>query len=321
MVTGASGYLGRHTCSALVQAGYRVLGVVRSSEGAKVVAHAGAEAVVAGPIESEKFPGSIRAEAHAVVHLAAHVHQQSIQSPKNADVYFQVNALGTEHAAKQASLLGATVFVMAGSVAVYGSVDPGTAITESTPVVPESPYAKSKLLAEEKAEHVLQGTSTQLKVLRLPMVYGKNAPGNFQRLCKLIGRGLPLPLGAAVGERHFLYIDNFISALLVLLREPQRCPNVSLLSDDQSITVQELCEVIAHAQGKTARLFSAPKSLMRVASACIGQSSTFSSLFESMRIDNSLFRNATGWQPLVSVHQGITRAAAKAHPVDLRPRR
>ena len=47
-------------------------------------------------------------------------------------------------------------------------------------------------------------------IVRPPLVYGPNAPGNFGRLVRLLSLGVPLPLGGINNVRSFIGLDNFV---------------------------------------------------------------------------------------------------------------
>ena len=72
----------------------------------------------------------------------------------------------------------------------------GEPLTVSSPAQPNSDYGRYKLAAEDLVRDHPANASMATYVLRLPMVYGPNAEGNFALLRKVTRLGLPLPVAA-----------------------------------------------------------------------------------------------------------------------------
>jgi len=113
----------------------------------------------------------------SVLMCAAVVHRKADDSE-----YYFVNrdlAIDIASAAKSA---GVSQFVFMSTIAVYG-IESGT-ITGETPELPTSTYGKSKLEAERQLSQ-LASDNFKVAIVRAPMVYGDDCPGNYQRLRKL----------------------------------------------------------------------------------------------------------------------------------------
>ncbi|HPI55499.1 MAG TPA: NAD-dependent epimerase/dehydratase family protein [Chitinophagaceae bacterium] len=122
-----------------------------------------------------------------VVHAAGKAHIY----PKTAaekQAFFDVNVKGTANLLKALSAHVPKRFVFISTVAVYG-LEQGTLIDEATPLLGTSPYAQSKIQAEALIQAWCREHQIPFLILRLPLVVGKNAPGNLGKMIKAIEKG------------------------------------------------------------------------------------------------------------------------------------
>lgn len=211
----------------------------------------------------------------AVVHCAALVHQK-ISFPQNE--YDAINADYPYLLAKKAKKIGVRHFIFMSTVAVYQE---SPLINEDSPCIPTTPYGLSKL----KAEKLLQSLSDEnfiVSILRSPMVYGPNAPGNIASLSKLI-RILPiLPFGGINNNRTFVGIDNLCALIDAILKKPLN--GVFLAADNTSLSTTQLIRLIAAAMNKKVYLLKLPlfeTLLKRI------KPSLYSKLFGNLIVNNA----------------------------------
>jgi UDP-glucose 4-epimerase len=149
LVTGGLGFLGHAVSLELLAAGYRVTVMSRGRGDAKPVA--GADLVIGDIRDRARVEEIVRAgEFDGVCHLAALTRaRDSVSDPL---AYFDVNVTGTLNVLMALDALkerrGVTAFVLASTNIVYGSRNVG-ALSEDLDVHPESPYAASKVAAEQ----------------------------------------------------------------------------------------------------------------------------------------------------------------------------
>jgi nucleoside-diphosphate-sugar epimerase len=106
-------------------------------------------------------------------------------------------------------------FVFISSVAVYG-LDAGENIGEDFPCNPPTPYGKSKLQAEELVLEWGKKHGVAVLILRLPLIWGENAPGNLGAMEKAIRKGYYFRIGSGDAVRSIVDIgelSNFIAQL------------------------------------------------------------------------------------------------------------
>lgn len=149
-------------------------------------------------------------DADVVIHCAALVHKKEEDYKKE---YENVNFILAKEAALKAKAQGVRHFIFISTMAVYG-VDEGE-INRNTPLFPKTLYGKSKLKAEE---YIMSLRSDEFKVtiVRPPMVYGKNCPGNFARLEKLAHITPVIP--DTGNKKSLIYIGNLAFFIRDIIR-------------------------------------------------------------------------------------------------------
>lgn len=138
LVTGHTGFTGRHVCAALAAAGYRVHGLEDAATGAHI-----------DLLDRDAVRRAVAAVApDAVVHLAA----ISFVAHDDVDAMYRVNIVGTRNLLEALASQPARprVVVLASSANIYGNATPGS-ISEDAPAAPANDYAVSKLAMEHVA--------------------------------------------------------------------------------------------------------------------------------------------------------------------------
>jgi len=187
----------------------------------------------------------------AVIHCAALVHTKD----SSYEEFHKVNTEMTTDLADRAKNDGVRFFIFMSTMAVYGlsgSLRALTVIDSQTPENPITLYGKSKLKAEQLLRE-MSNESFLVYILRLPMVYGDNAPGNYSRLCRLI-RITPI-FPKVLNERSMISIENLQGFILSLLKysEPDVGGNhahILFPQDPNPVCTTALAESIAAKQGK-----------------------------------------------------------------------
>jgi nucleoside-diphosphate-sugar epimerase len=306
LVTGASGFIGGHTCGWLVENGLQVRAVTRRLVGAALDLP-GIESLQVPDIgPNTEWDAALR-DVDAVVHIAglAHVFQPAAS---DAAEFLRVNAEGAQRLAQAAAAAGVRRLLLMSSVSVYGqpAADP---ITESHPTRPDSPYAVSKLEGERRVREALAGTRTELVVLRPPGVYGPGNPGNFLRLMRWIDAGYPLPLASLRNRRSFVYVLNLADAVLGCLREPQAAGRTYNVTDGPPVSVPDLVRGLAVALDRPVRMWPCPAVLLRLAAGLLGRREDTERIIGSVEVDASAIRRELRWQAPFSLAEGLRATA------------
>lgn len=306
LVTGASGFVGRHLCAALIGAGHSVRAAVR---GGLADAAMATQAIVVGDIDSKTRWDAALKEIDAVIHCAARTHVLN-DSAANRDLYLETNARGTQTLARAAAEMGIRRFVYLSSVKVNGEGIHDYAYTRRDAPAPEDDYGASKLLGENYLREVAVNTGLTAAIVRPPLVYGPGVRANFLRLLRWVDAGWPIPLAAVQNRRSLVSVYNLCDLLAHLLVCELPSHSVWMVSDDEDVSTAELLQKIARSMNRRNSLVSVPVNMLSVASALLGRRSEFKRLCTSLTVDVRDTCCELQWRPPLSVDDGLARTAA-----------
>lgn len=300
LVTGASGFIGKVLCRELTMKGKKVLAFTRNRGG---VQNVDSNSYVINIINGNTQWKEFLQEVDAVIHLAAHVHENNTLEDKD-DLYFETNKRGTLNLAIQAANEGVRRFVFISTVKVAGE-GRLNAYTEFDQPFPVGPYARSKYAAEEGLKQIASKTGMEVCIIRPPLVYGPGVRANFLKLIELVERGFPLPFKNTSNLRSLISVKNLSHAIIHCISHPQAANSVFLVSDGKPISTCDLIELIATALGKRARLFPCPSGVLKIGSILMGKGDILNRLMGSLWIDDRLIREKTGWVPSETICTGL----------------
>ena len=126
-------------------------------------------------------------------------------------------------------------------------------------------------------------------------------------MIKLVGKGLPLPLGAVHNKRSLVALDNLVDLIIVCIDHLAAANQVFLAGDGQDLSTTELLQGVAKAMGKPSRLVPVPAELLMFGATVLGKKAMAQRLLGSLQVDISKARNLLGWQPPLSVEEGLKR--------------
>ena len=170
VISGGAGFIGAHSCGALLARGHRVTVVDDLSRGRPELLPPGAAVEVLDIRAPELLPLMARLRPDAVLHLAAQMDVRRSVADPTFDA--SVNVLGTVNLLEAAKRAGVRRFVFASSGgAIYGEQETFPA-TESHRRRPASPYGVSKLCAEEYLAYAARAHGISTLALRYANVYG-----------------------------------------------------------------------------------------------------------------------------------------------------
>lgn len=302
-VTGANGFIGTALCKGLVSRGFSVRGLVRADvpDETGVIYHKGA-------LEDSASLLSYLSGVDCLVHLAGRAHVMRDESRDPLGAFRAINCEATLELARVALRAGVRRFVFLSSIGVNGAETPGRPFSESFTPNPHSDYALSKLEAEQGLKGLLAGSGTELVIIRPPLVYGVDAPGNFARLLRIIEKGVPLPFGALNNQRSMIALDNLVELVSACVVHPDAAGELFLAADGDDLSTGELVRILAEGMGRQVRLFPVPARLLSIGASLVGKRAMYTQLCESLRIDASKARRVLGWQPRQSARQALLEA-------------
>ncbi|TFZ41209.1 NAD-dependent epimerase/dehydratase family protein [Soehngenia longivitae] len=195
-----------------------------------------------------------------VFHVAAIVHQKEL--PEMKEMYFKVNRDLPIEAAKKAKEAGVSQFIFMSTMAVYGEegkLGEEVVINRNTPVNPKTFYGVSKFEAEVELNK-LNDDRFKVVVLRPPMVYGPNCPGNYARLEKLAIKSPVFPY--IDNKRSMLHIDKLCQFVKEYIDEEVR--GLYFPQDDEYINTSLMVKEIAEKNGKSIHLSKAAGTVIKL---------------------------------------------------------
>jgi nucleoside-diphosphate-sugar epimerase len=310
LVTGAGGFIGRHLVAELLRRGIRVRALVRQLQPGLLPDHPLLEIRDTADIAAAPWQ-QLLDSADAIVHLAAVAHRPAPRSAGERQRMRAVNVGAVADLARAASSSHVRRLVLLSSIGVLGAAS-GDGVFDATSIpIPHDFYSHTKLDAERAAHEACSGSSTEVCVVRPPLVFGPDAPGNFGRLVAAIRRGVPLPLGAIDNRRSLISVWNLCDLLVTCLTHPRAPLAPVLAADEESISTAELiraCAAYLHARPV---IIGVPVGVLRVACRMLGHGEDFERLCGSLVVDTHDTRQRLDWRPPLSLQAGLRRAVSR----------
>jgi nucleoside-diphosphate-sugar epimerase len=296
LVTGATGFVGRSLCRSLKSSGYIVCPTSRAqpSNQSKI------KYFVTGNINGDTDWSQILTDVDVVIHLAARAHILDDRSDNHLTEYRQVNTVPTIKLGLDAIKAGARRFIFVSSAGVNGAETFGDPFRSADLAAPHSPYAISKYEAECELKSLFQGTATEFVILRPPLIYGFDAPGNFALIMRLVRSHIPIPLGYISNKRSFISLDNFVGLVEACISHPKAANKTLLVSDGVDLSTSEFIKLIGILIGKKPFLFWLSPKLMRFFLEVFGKKKMAQSLYGDMQIYSQDTFELLDWTPTFS---------------------
>jgi nucleoside-diphosphate-sugar epimerase len=250
-----------------------------------------------------------------VIHAAGLAHQHRAAS-LDSDEFVRINAAGAEAVAHAAAGAGCRRFVLVGSVSVYGNGWP--AKNESAPCRPSSPYARSKLAAEQAVIQVAAPSAMKAIVLRMTTLYGENDPGNVARLLDAIERHRFIWVGRGTNSKSLLHVEDAASACVAAALNPRPPKNSTYNVSTKPCTMSSIVSALSVALDRRAPSLHLPARPLLLVAAIAQRLPTLSERAKHLRVtiekwlsdeayDASAFAKEFGWSPRVSLQAGLER--------------
>jgi nucleoside-diphosphate-sugar epimerase len=200
---------------------------------------------------------------------------------------------------------GVSRLVFLSSASVYGGPGHDGVITTDTPVSPSSEYGRQKVFAEDEIQSTLERAGdTHAFVLRPPMVYGPNAPGNFSRLAALLKYGVPLPRGLVDVRRSFIYCGNLADLVVHCIgAELSGVTSTHLATDGPAVDLESFIKRMSAAIRKPR--FWLPLRLCRGLAKVPALRSKLGPLTSDFVMDAARTEQSLGWRPPYSWDEGL----------------
>lgn len=306
LLTGASGFVGRHLLPTLAAAGYAVRAAVRPSS--QIGPTEGVEVVRVANFEDGVDWTPALSGVRAVVHLAGLAHTPEHESDQPYDL---INRAATEALARAAANAGVAHFVFVSSIRAQCGPSADHVLDEMDEPCPVDAYGRSKLAAEA----AVAAAGIPCTIFRPVLVYGPQVGGNMERLVALAASRVPLPFGGLSNRRSLLAVDNLNAAIRFALAQPPAGRNTYVVADPEPLSIADILTALRAAVGRRPGLLAVPAPL--VLGLCrIAGSGLWERIGTSLVVDPGKLMRA-GWQPVIEARtalaammQAYTRACA-----------
>ena len=304
LITGGKGFVGSAIIDYLYKSKYNIYGMVRNNfqNNFSNVRYWTLDDLL--KLENKNFLLSI----DTIIHAAGRAHIRFSFLKKNKDKLFNDNIKLTKKLADVAIKNNIKKFIYISTAKVYGEETyNNNFFNENNKPKPIQPYAISKYTAELKLLEKLKNSSTNLTIIRPPMIFGKVPKGNLKILIKAIKNNIPIPLSNTHNKRSFLGLTNlclFIESVLI-----NKIPFNSIynISDGIPISTKELIDTLGLALNKKVRYLFIPDTILKLLLKLPIFSNIIRPLFNDFVIKSSLDKKL----PFISTKQLISKNYSK----------
>jgi len=252
LVTGGTGFLGKHLVDELVKREAIVSVVDFRKPSFDIEGFSFQEADIR---DKEKIASSCR-EKEAVFHLAA---VPSIARAK-PDIYHQVNVEGTRNLLEGSLSSGVKKVIHVSSSTVYGVPDEFP-LKETSPLHPIGKYGRSKLAAEELCSQYAQ-KGLNVSIIRPRVIMGPGRIGIFSILFERIMRNQAVyTIGRGNNVFQFTHVADMSSACVKAAEDPK--PGLFNVGSEETLTVKEELSLLIKHAASSSRIISIPASFAR----------------------------------------------------------
>ncbi len=253
LVTGGSGFIGRHVVAELAAAGARVRAVDLKPHPDPDV-----ELVKGDLAEANVVEASLDGGIDGVVHLAAVT--SVLRSVEQPELTYRTNVAATQGLLDGARAAGATALVFASTNAVTGPMD-AAKITETATLGPLTPYGATKAAAEMLMSAYTASYGLRCACLRLTNVYGLGMQAKdsiVARLMRAIRLGTPFEIyGDGRQVRDYVNVSDVVAAMrLALVNDSWSGPMV--IGTGTSLSVLEVVDAVRKVTGAELQVGHAP---------------------------------------------------------------
>jgi UDP-glucose 4-epimerase len=205
LVTGGAGYLGSQLCSILSEDNFKIIIYDNLSAGS-IVCNKNITLIKGDILHKKKLVGVIKKyQPEIIIHLAGKAHvKESYLKKKN---YYLNNLVGTTNVLEAMVVTHVKKIIFSSSCLVYSPSTSG-AKEKSTTIKPISPYAKFKLMAENKIKKFSEKHNISYVILRFFNLAGADLKRQVGFSGKSEDRIIPNCIKAAIGLKKLFYING-----------------------------------------------------------------------------------------------------------------
>jgi NAD dependent epimerase/dehydratase len=301
LVTGADGFIGSHLVERLVHEGAQVTALAQYNsfnswgwlEGLPCLSDIQVET---GDIRDPHYCRQLVRNVDTIFHLAALI--PIPYSYKAPDSYIDTNVRGTLNLCQAARENGVRKFLHTSTSEVYGTAQ-YVPIDEKHPLNAQSPYSASKIAADAVAMSFFYSFQLPVVIVRPFNAYGPRQSARAvipTIICQLASGKKCVQLGDLTTTRDFTFVEDTCRGFVAAARLDPGAGEVYHVGSNQEISVGNLFALIAEIMGSDATVLPDAARLRPVNSEVL-----------RLRCNNEKLKLACGFQPAVSLSEGLSR--------------
>lgn len=253
LVTGATGFTGKHLVRALCESGATVRAIVRDSSDTSEIQDLPVS-FFRGDVFDEQVIDQAMEGVHYVFHVAAAYREAKISD----DVYWNVHVKSTHHLAEAAiKQSGFKRFVHVSTMGVHGHIDNPPA-TEEYRFSPGDQYQETKVEAELWIRDFAEQHKLPLTVIRPAAIYG---PGD-KRLLKVFKMAkmkmVPMLGFGCKHLYHLVHVTDLVNFMIKSATLDKTLGEVYVCGANEHISIPDMIQVIANRLGTHPTLIRLP---------------------------------------------------------------
>ncbi len=159
-------------------------------------------------------------------------------------------------------------------------------------------YCQSKIKAENYIKTYCLKYKINFSIIRPTLVYGKGVKGNLYKLAMIIKKGYPLPLKSFKTNKSYLSITNLLNFIKITLTNPKTNNKTFILSDINSIRLDELIDKLYNINKIKSRNFYFPKFIINFLLKILGKKELILSLNNDFVVNKKYYKKSLNWVPL-----------------------
>lgn len=308
-VTGADGFIGSHVVETLIGYGSEVKALCQynsfgaygwldeSTSFGDAVASGQAQAVL-GDIRDAEHMVTEAAGMDVILHLGALIAiPYSYSAPRS---YVETNVIGTLNVLEAARKAGVSRVVHTSTSEVYGTPD-SVPIREDHALKGQSPYSASKIGADKMAESYAMSFETPVTTLRPFNTYGPRQSARAvitTVLSQMLAGAESIKLGALSPQRDFTFATDTAEGFARAAVADLAPGAIVQLGTGRTVSIGDLVEMCKLVTGSNAEIVT-DEARVRPAKSEV----------EILLSDPSLAKELLGWEPTVSLEDGLRETA------------
>ena len=299
LITGATGFIGSHLAELCIQEGYDVVAFDRYNPNnywgwLEESRYKDNMKVILGDVRDYDSVSKAMEGCDVVFHLAALIGiPYSYVSPL---AYIRTNVEGTYNVLEAAKNLGLEQVLVTSTSETYGTAQ-YVPIDEKHPLVSQSPYAASKIAADQLSLSYYRSFDLPVKIVRPFNTYGPRQSARAvipTIISQLLNGNSEIKLGNITPTRDLTFVKDICNGFIEIYKSEKLIGEITNIGMNEEISIGGLAEKIAKIMNKKCKIILVKKRTRPDGSEVV-----------QLMCDNSKLLKHTSWKPNYSLESGL----------------